>query len=79
MNIYHTLLLHSLLVFDPPLSFNQKIDFYRKSIYRINGDSYSLLDIEHGVLRANMTKASIYGNVTFNYFYYFLLFFLFFL
>ena len=61
MNIYNTLSLHALLEFDAPLSFHQKMDFSKKAMYKIGNEKYSLMDIEHSILRAPMSRPTVLG------------------
>uniref|UniRef100_A0A1I8IX79 DUF547 domain-containing protein n=2 Tax=Macrostomum lignano TaxID=282301 RepID=A0A1I8IX79_9PLAT len=53
INVYNALVLHAKLARGPPTSLWSRYRFFAGSAYIIGGQSYSLLDIEHGVLRAN--------------------------
>uniref|UniRef100_A0A1I8IIJ6 DUF547 domain-containing protein n=1 Tax=Macrostomum lignano TaxID=282301 RepID=A0A1I8IIJ6_9PLAT len=53
INVYNALVLHAKLARGPPTSLWSRYRFFADSAYIIGGQSYSLLDIEHGVLRAN--------------------------
>jgi hypothetical protein len=53
LNVYHTLLLHALVLFGPPQKAEQRRTFFTRATYIIGGLRYSLSDIENGVLRGN--------------------------
>jgi hypothetical protein len=61
LNVYNTLSLHALLEFDIPMNFQQKMDFYKKAMYKIGGEKFSLMDIEYSILRGNMSRSSALG------------------
>src|SRR5690606_3645957 len=61
--IYNTLCLHGLVEWDPPSSMSQKYEFLKKAKYRIGEESFSLLEIEHAVLRAGLPKVSSIGTL----------------
>jgi hypothetical protein len=56
VNIYNTLCLHALVEFDVPMTASQNQEFQKKARYSIGGETYSLLEIEHAVLRASMSR-----------------------
>uniref|UniRef100_A0A1I8F8T9 DUF547 domain-containing protein n=1 Tax=Macrostomum lignano TaxID=282301 RepID=A0A1I8F8T9_9PLAT len=53
INVYNALVLHAQAGQGAPTSLWTRYRFFADSAYIIGGQSYSLLDIEHGVLRAN--------------------------
>ena len=63
INVYNLLFLHSLCKNPPPN--NLKSTFFTNSSYLIGGNSFSLHDIYHGLLRGN-TKNNPFGNPAFS-------------
>jgi hypothetical protein len=66
-NVYTTLLLHAHLEIAPLMSSDQigcdvsvvaRVTLFRAAAYRVQGLRFSLLDIEHGVLRAPRRRAT---------------------
>lgn len=53
INVYNALVIHSTVENGPPSNWLSRIKFFDKTSYIIGGHSYSLNDIENGVLRAN--------------------------
>jgi len=53
VNIYHTLLVHITLLFGPPLP---RWKLWKSVCYEIDGEPFSLLEIEHCILRANSSR-----------------------
>ncbi|CAC5409797.1 unnamed protein product [Mytilus coruscus] len=53
INIYNALVVHANVVLGPPNGLWQRYKFFNTVKYIIGGHSYSLQDIENGVLRAN--------------------------
>lgn len=53
INVYNALVIHANVVRGPATSLWQRYKFFNHSRYIIGGHSYSLQDIENGVLRAN--------------------------
>lgn len=52
LNIYHCLLLHGFVVLGVPMSVRELLGFHNHSSYLIGSQPFSLVEIEHGVLRA---------------------------
>ena len=57
LNLYNTLMLHAYLSVGQPDSHRSWLKFQAGSCYEIDGNLYSLLDIEHRVLRAAMPSS----------------------
>ncbi|XP_014791123.1 uncharacterized protein LOC106884313 [Octopus bimaculoides] len=55
INIYNALVIHGIIRFGPPTNIVTRYNFFNKTRYMIGGYSYSLREIENGVLRANET------------------------
>jgi len=53
LNVYHTLLVHATMLFGPPLT---RWKLWSELCYDIGGCPFSLLEIEHCVLRAHLSK-----------------------
>ncbi|ELU10998.1 hypothetical protein CAPTEDRAFT_203097 [Capitella teleta] len=53
INIYNALVIHANIVRGPPSNLWQRYKFFNTVQYIIGGQTYSLQDIENGVLRAN--------------------------
>ncbi|XP_063603013.1 uncharacterized protein LOC134778987 [Penaeus indicus] len=53
INIYNALVIHSTVENGPPTNWLSRLKFFDKTSYIIGGHSYSLNEIENGVLRAN--------------------------
>ncbi|CAI5474209.1 unnamed protein product [Closterium sp. Yama58-4] len=53
INIYNSLVLHATLALGPPQSALDRKRFFSHSSYLIAGHTFSLDDIEHGILRGN--------------------------
>jgi hypothetical protein len=59
VNVYHSLLVHAQLVAGRPSNVQQIFGFYSGCSYLVAGHAFSLLEIEHSILRHNMTKPKI--------------------
>lgn len=57
INIYNALVIHATAVNGPPSNWFSRLRFFDKTSYIIGGHTYSLNDIENGVLRANKRGA----------------------
>ncbi|GAB1604713.1 uncharacterized protein LOC115223425 [Argonauta hians] len=55
INVYNALVIHGIIHFGPPTNIVTRYNFFNKACYIIGGYSYSLREIENGVLRANET------------------------
>lgn len=58
INLYNAMVIHAVIEFGVTISISEKgpqnlIRFFRQAAYSINGQRFSLEDIEHGVIRAN--------------------------
>ncbi|KAJ6253000.1 hypothetical protein M0813_13495 [Anaeramoeba flamelloides] len=58
LNIYNSLFLHSLIINGIPNNKSKTTKFMKNSIYLISGYGFSLMDIYHGILRANTSLKS---------------------
>lgn len=59
VNIYHCLLVHAQLVAGRPNGIQQVVGFHNHVSYLVAGHVFSLVEIEHRVLRRHMTKPHI--------------------
>lgn len=53
INVYNALVIHANVTMGPPVNLWQRYKFFNTVRYIIGGNTYSLQDIENGVLRAN--------------------------
>jgi len=53
INIYNALVIHAFVAMGPPVNMWQRYKFFNTVSYVISGYTYSLNDIENGILRAN--------------------------
>uniref|UniRef100_A0A7S4HGZ1 DEP domain-containing protein n=1 Tax=Vannella robusta TaxID=1487602 RepID=A0A7S4HGZ1_9EUKA len=53
INTYNILMIHGAIEYGPPKDALSRRSFFHKVSYLIDGDQYSLHDIEHGILRCN--------------------------
>ncbi|GAQ80261.1 hypothetical protein KFL_000500130 [Klebsormidium nitens] len=58
INVYNALVVHGFVAEGTPSSFFDRLFFYSRTKYHIDGHDYSLDDIEHGVLRGNRPKSA---------------------
>lgn len=58
VNVYHSLLVQSLIVCGRPRNVRHLISFYNNCSYLVGGHIFSLAELEHLVLRSQMAKAS---------------------
>ncbi|KAJ3447559.1 electron carrier/ protein disulfide oxidoreductase [Anaeramoeba flamelloides] len=56
INLYNTLVLHSFIINDIPKDKNSLKKFLKNSVYKLNGQYWSLNDIYHGILRSNKKR-----------------------
>lgn len=61
-NVYNTLVVHAIIKKGSPGgNFVERLPFMRSAKYRIGDLVFSLLDIEHGILRAKSNRAMVFG------------------
>jgi len=53
LNLYNALVIHGYILHGVPTGFMKKMLFYQKMSYQIGSYSFSVDDIEHGILRGN--------------------------
>ena len=53
INLYNALVIHAYIQIGPPTSAWKRRKFFHKAAYKIGGHTFSLNDIEHGILRGN--------------------------
>jgi hypothetical protein len=53
LNLYNALTLHAIIALDIKNGVGEVDEFFRRVRYDVGGDHFSLVDIEHGVLRQN--------------------------
>ncbi len=64
VNVYNTLTVHASMRSWPGNGLYDRQNFMRCSKYNIGGYYFSLLDIEHGILRASSSKPMVFGPFT---------------
>ena len=64
INVYNTLTLHASMRSWPGNGLYDRQAFMRCAKYNIGGHYFSLLDIEHGILRASSSKPMVFGPFT---------------
>jgi len=58
INLYHVMVMHGFLVFGVPLSVFDFVNHFGKVAYEVDDDIMSLKELEHNIIRANMTSPS---------------------
>ena len=58
LNLYHIMIAHAFLVLGPPGSSLKWISFFNQSAYQVGDDIFSLSELEHNIIRANMSPPS---------------------
>ena len=61
INVYNALVIHGTCVFGTPKNTLERLDFFSKVSYNIDGHNYTCDDIENGVLRGNRPGAASIG------------------
>jgi len=65
VNVYNTITVHAMIAKGAPgTSLLERSAFMRSSKYNINGVLYSLVDIEHGILRHKSSSPMLFGPLT---------------
>lgn len=59
LNLYHCMLLHAFLVVGVPSSPYKWPSFFGSYSYEAFGDVFSLVELEHNIIRAGMSKPSV--------------------
>jgi len=62
INMYNVILLHSYVGLKMPLSPMQRITFFKKGSYQIGVHSFNLMQIEHSILRGNLSRPDTVGS-----------------
>jgi Protein of unknown function (DUF1769)/Protein of unknown function, DUF547 len=55
LNVYHTMISHAYLVLGPPDSSLKWINYFNNIAYQVGDDIFSLSELEHSIIRANMS------------------------
>jgi len=63
INTFNALVLHSFVVIGPPTNLHQRTYFYSHTCYMVGKLTYSLNEIEHGMLRGNQKSPTSYRRV----------------
>jgi len=58
VNLYHTMILHAFLLFGAPTSSLKWAGFFNSNAYAVGDDIFSIAELEHNILRANMSYPS---------------------
>jgi len=59
VNVFHALLLHGRLALDIPSGIQQVISFFNRVSYIVAGHVFSLAEIEHSLLRVNLSQPKL--------------------
>ena len=63
VNIHNVMMIHSLISCPITRNFGERFSLLRNSKYNIGGYLFSIIDVEHGVLRARSVKPAIFGPI----------------
>lgn len=58
LNVYHTMIMHAYIVLGPPDSSLKLINYFNNIAYQCSDDVFSLSELEHNIIRANMSYPS---------------------
>ncbi|VEU35527.1 unnamed protein product [Pseudo-nitzschia multistriata] len=58
LNIYHTMIMHSYIIFGPPVSGTEWVSYFNNIAYQCSDDIFSIAELEHNVIRAKMSYPS---------------------
>jgi len=58
LNIYHIMIMHSYIVLGPPVSGPEWISYFNNIAYQCSDDIFSLAELEHNIIRAQMSYPS---------------------
>jgi len=58
LNVYHTMIMHSFIVLGPPSSGTEWISYFSNIAYQCSDDIFSLTELEHNIIRAEMSYPS---------------------
>ena len=56
LNLYHLVVMHAFLVLGPPGSSLKWISYFNNIAYQVGDDIFSLTELEHNIIRANMSS-----------------------
>lgn len=59
LNVYHIMIMHSYIILGPPSSGGEWISYFNNIAYQCSDDIFSLAELEHNIIRANMSYPSI--------------------
>ena len=66
-NIYNILTVHALIQMPIANTFFEKSNIITTAKYNIGGHYFSIIDIEHGILRARSSKPAVFGPIVASY------------
>lgn len=58
LNIYHIMIMHSFIILGPPSSGSEWISYFNNIAYQCSDDIFSLAELEHNIIRAEMCYPS---------------------
>jgi Protein of unknown function, DUF547 len=58
LNVYHIFIMHAYIVLSPPDSSLKWINYFNTITYQVSDDIFSLAELEHNVIRAEMSNPS---------------------
>eukprot|EP00531_Pseudo-nitzschia_arenysensis_P000303 CAMPEP_0116152178 /NCGR_PEP_ID=MMETSP0329-20121206/20509_1 /TAXON_ID=697910 /ORGANISM="Pseudo-nitzschia arenysensis, Strain B593" /LENGTH=1144 /DNA_ID=CAMNT_0003648875 /DNA_START=109 /DNA_END=3543 /DNA_ORIENTATION=- len=58
LNIYHIMIMHSYIILGPPSSGSEWISYFNNAAYQCSDDIFSLAELEHNIIRAEMCYPS---------------------
>jgi hypothetical protein len=68
LNLWHTLVLHGYLLLGPPRAILEASSFFNSVSYECGGDVFSVAELEHLVLRAPLSRPTIFGTSLIGYY-----------
>ena len=64
LNLYHTMILHGMLIFGPPTSWASWPSFFNSVSYLLAFDVVSINELEHSILRYSLFHDNMISNIT---------------
>jgi len=62
LNIYHIMIMHAYIILGPPVTGSEWISYFNNASYQCSDDIFSLAELEHNIIRAEMSYPSILGS-----------------
>jgi len=58
LNVYHIMIMHAFIILGPPVSGTEWISYFNNITYQCSDDIFSLAELEHNIIRAQMSYPS---------------------